>query len=125
MDNEESNEFDDFQSRCEPNSFYKVTITIISRGCSRSARVESRFSRGSIHDGLEMMSDTSVGSMNDIDSLPFATLLQIEDALELAEFYRENGFPRSNYSPGVKPAAEIIGASLLGHLHKVIDNSPK
>ncbi len=110
---------------CTPDGFYKVTITLTSKGCSHLVRLESRFSRGSIHDGVEMMTDTAVGLMDPLDSLPFATLLQIENSLELAEFYRENGFPRSDYSPGVKPAAEIIAASLLGHIHKVIDNSPE
>jgi hypothetical protein len=82
-----------------------------------------RDSRGLRNDEVALMADHAAGLMTGVDSYPFATLLQLDHALNLAEFYRENNMPASNYSPGVMSAANIIAASLLGKIHEVMEQS--
>jgi hypothetical protein len=113
----------EWQEKCDPNTKYKVTITITSEGCSSFARIEMRYSRGQRNDEIALMTDHAAGLMPIVDTYPFATLLQLDHAIHSAEFFRENNMPTPNYSPGNMSAADIISASLMGHINQMLEQS--
>lgn len=113
----------DWTARSNPNESYVVKITIKSKGRSSFAELEASYCKLDGPDDCALSSDIMRSKICNIDTLPFATLLQLDQIIEFMPIAAKHGLPLADYNPSRYPAAFVFAVEVMGHIQRIIDQS--